>query len=194
MDKHKHTHFEIGGMDKQVILNEHAIPTRQATRRSGDMQWDNETLRVFVDASELNEQGIFGLAGCFVGQGEVFTRMKKHYNLKFKGQNPYAECMAILFVIQILPSVIKKKYTKPKKIFIFSDLVQFDWFDKVETPFHDVEMNQIIIQIRDNLKAIGNLFPDIQFNVRYMSNTLKRHNPFYRAAHNAARRAIQINR
>ncbi|TGA96348.1 hypothetical protein E4665_15910 [Sporolactobacillus shoreae] len=186
MDKHIHHHYEP---NRHTFLNEFAIPTQEAIQRSGDMQFDNETLRIFVDASELYGHGIFGLAGCFVGQGQVFTESKKIYNLKYKRQNAYAEYMVILYVIQRLPGIIRKKYVKPDRIFIFSDFIQFEKLIQTDQPFHDEEMNQVVAQIKISKQKFESLYPNIKLDIRIMSHSLKRNNPFYKAAHNAARKA-----
>lgn len=55
------------------------IPTKVAKERFEDWLWDKEVLRVFVDASELKQQGVFGLGVIFVGQGSTLVKSKKHY-------------------------------------------------------------------------------------------------------------------
>lgn len=54
------------------------IPTKEAKERFEDWLWDREVMRVFVDTSELKQQGIFGLGAIFVGQGGTIVRSKRH--------------------------------------------------------------------------------------------------------------------
>ncbi|MET1249044.1 hypothetical protein ABWW58_09675 [Sporolactobacillus sp. STCC-11] len=180
-------HYEANNR-QQVFLNTFAVPSAKARQRSENFKWSTDTLFIFVDASELNSSGIFGLASCFVGQGEVIVKSRKHYAQLFKKQNSYAEYAAIWFAIQTLFAVIKQKHQKPDHVILFSDFVHPE--DLTIVSAEKNRLNPIIEKIIFSKNTFLSLHPQIKLTFELMTKELKRHNPYYRAAHNASRKIL----
>ncbi|WP_157081445.1 hypothetical protein [Neobacillus soli] len=154
------------------------------------MVQDEEVLRIFVDASELNYQGIFGQGACFVGQGEVITKCKKHYNLLMKKQNVYAELAAIGFALEQLLAMHKQGCAIKPEILIYSDIPLVDYLNGTKEITKNKSINIIAKKIWDLKQEFEDKLPSINLQIKNMDPELKKFNPFYKAAHNEARKAI----
>lgn len=185
--RHINRHYEANNR-QQVFLNSFAVPDTKARQRSETFKWSADTLFTFVDASELNSSGIFGLAACFVGQGEVVVKSRKHYDQLFKKLNSYAEYVAIWFAVQTLFTVIKQKHQKPDHVILFSDFVHPE--ELTVASAEKSRLNPIIEKILISKDTFLASFPQIELTFELMTKELKRHNPYYRAAHNASRKVL----
>ncbi len=179
------------GIYKQQMMRKEKVPTKEAKERAEEWRFDNETLRVFVDASELSPfQGIFGLGVCFVGQGETNVKSKKHYNTSMKTMNVYAEAVAIEYALDLLNKAINSYMNLPLRVIVYSDWNEIDNLSsKVKiTKIHAI--NAVAEQIKVKKSHFVDSYPMIELEIAYMDKDLKRFNPYFRASHNAARKVF----
>lgn len=178
------------GVYKQYLMKSQIRPPDDAKQKAEEMVYDEKVLRIFVDASELKFQGIFGLGVCFVGQGEVIVKSKKQYNQSMKTQIVYAELSAIVFALEQLINMLQETSKTLSHIIIFSDLTLVEQLNMTS----DLTNNQSINLIANQIRNLWGEFPKYQYGgkleVQSMKQDFKKYNPFYKAAHNAARKII----
>lgn len=175
---------------KQYLIKDSVKPPEAAKIRAKKMVDDNDVIKVFVDASELNFQGTFGLGVCIVGQGDVKVRSKKHYNMAMKTHIVYAELQSIALAIRELNKLVINKKITPVKIEIYSDCVIVDRL-KVDNKLTSIEMiNEVATEVLFLWEDFEQKHKSISLQIETMNGDLKRYNPFYKAAHNAARKSL----
>ena len=111
------------GWDRNInpLSRKEKHPPLLAQKRVKEMLSNKESLLIFVDASELEYQGIFGVAACFVGQDEVIVQQRKIYDTENRTKIHIAELRAVLFAFERLPKILANKFEKPTNILIYSD-------------------------------------------------------------------------
>ncbi|MBF0709385.1 hypothetical protein IQ283_22570 [Alkalihalobacillus hwajinpoensis] len=175
---------------KQYLINDSIKPPEEAKIRAKNMVDDETVIKVFVDASELNFQGVFGLGICIVGQGDVKVRSKKHYNKIMKTHIVYAELQSIALAIKELDKLVINKKITPVKIEVYSDCVIVDRL-KVDNKLTSIDMiNEVATEVLFLWEDFEQKHKSISLQIETMSGDLKRYNPFYKAAHNAARKSL----
>ncbi|PEQ92935.1 hypothetical protein CN481_14185 [Bacillus sp. AFS006103] len=187
MDKRWEQHK---GINKQYLMKSQIKPPDDAKQRAEEMVYDEDVIRIFVDASELKFQGIFGIAVCFVGQGEVKVKSKKQYNQSKKRQIIFAELSAIVFALEQIITMYKEECKIPPEIIIYSDLTLLDQLSGTCNLTKNRSINLIVNEIRNLCIEFLKYHPGINLQIQTMKKGLKRHNPYYKAAHNAARKII----
>lgn len=179
--------------NKQQLMRRAKAPTKEARERFENWLWDREVLRVFVDASELHQKGIFGLGAIFVGQGTTLVKSKKHYNNTMKRINIYAEILAVEFALVEVNNVMDISFDEPSKVLIYSDWNQIDRLQETTMLTKKIPtINDIAERINEKKQMFSNLHPKIELEVLYMSEGEKKYNPFYKGAHNASKKAIGL--
>ncbi|NRG46225.1 hypothetical protein HRF87_15870 [Bacillus sp. CRN 9] len=194
--KNRRIHQENRNGNKAALHREQKVPPKEARERADNWLWDQEILRVFVDASELKRQGIFGLGAIYVGQGCTFVKSKKQYNSSMQTVSIYGEIMAVDFALKHLDCILNDKLIAiPSKVIINSD---WNGIDLVHEENMLLEKFPIINDVAKRINKKMELFslsnPDIDLIVSSLNSDEKRYNPFYRAAHNASRKAIGLSR
>ncbi|WP_156292114.1 hypothetical protein [Oceanobacillus salinisoli] len=179
--------FSSKGDYRQKLMRKERVPTKEARERAEGWVLDDEVLRFFVDASELKEQGIFGLGVCIVGQGETRVESKKHYNSAMKKQNTYAELVAVHYALELLPHILRGKIALPENIIVYSDWNEVGRLKETSEITKNKMTNELAKQINEKKESFIERRPGIGLEVSYMSKDLKKWNPYYKAAHNAAR-------
>lgn len=180
------------GNYKQQLMRRKKAPTKEAKERFERWLWDSEILRVFVDGSELKNSGVFGLGIIFVGEGTTLVQSKKHYEQEMRKVNVYAEILAVEFALTQIEKVVGKEF-QPEKVQIYSDWSEVDKL--VETAMLTKRMpaiNAVAEKINERKLMFSKAYPTIELDISYMGEELKKFNPFYRASHNAASKAIGI--
>ncbi len=181
------------GIHKKQMMRKERVPPKEAQDRVDSWLWDDDTLRVFVDCSELKEQGVFGIGVIFVGQGMTLVKSKKHYNQSMKRMNVYAELVAVEFALIQLDKILNKDFHLPSRIIVFSDWNMVDKLNQTNTVSkRHPPINAVAGKINKRKLQFTTTHSKVELNISYMSEKQKRHNPFYRAAHNASRKAIGI--
>lgn len=175
----------VQGNRKQQLMRREKTPTKEAKERAEKWLFDNETLRVFVDASEFNYEGIFRLGVCFVGQGETNVKTKKHYNSALKTNSIYAEVAAIDYALDLLKKVMCNCLDEPLRVVIYSDWVGINSLESKPELTRHPAINELAEQIKKKKYQFNSI---TELEISYMDKGLKRYNPYYRAAHNAARK------
>ena len=183
----------LRGNYKQQLMRRAKSPTKEAKIRFEDWLWDKEVLRVFVDASELRYQGIFGLGVIFVGQGNTLVKSKKHYNKAMKKVNIYGEILAVEFALIEVNKVLDNCFEKPSKIIIYSDWNQVDRLKETSILTKRIHIiNDVAERINEKTLLFVNLHPNVELEILYMKIEEKKYNPFYKGAHNASKKVIRI--
>src|SRR5690625_1011277 len=98
------------GIYKEQLMRKSKAPTKEAKKRAEDWLWDDDIIRVFVDASELLYQGICGIGVIFVGQGLTLVKSSKHYNQTMRQMNIYGEIVAVDYALMQLMKVLKEEF------------------------------------------------------------------------------------
>ncbi|MGG1689438.1 hypothetical protein ABDH65_05230 [Heyndrickxia ginsengihumi] len=188
----KGNHHLVGNY-KQQLMRSNKKPPKEAIERIESWLWDNEVLRVFVDTSKIENQGIFGLGVIYVGQGLTSVKYKKHYNQAMKKVNVYGELIAVEFALTQVGKIIEKEFNQPSMILIYSD---WNEISKLEDPAmitkRILAINDVAERINERKSEMSISYPDTDLEILYMRDEEKRFNPFYKGAHNAARKAIGI--
>ncbi|MCM3362980.1 MULTISPECIES: hypothetical protein [Niallia] len=187
----KVNYYSIGNY-KQQLMRRKKAPTKEAKERFDSWLWDSETLRVFVDGSELQGSGgIFGLGVVFVGQGLTIVKSKKHYNQAMRKRSVYAEVVAVEFALMLVEKVVGKEFDQPSKVLIYSDWNGIDRLKETDILIkRNPTINTVAEKINEKKLLFLKSYPTIELDISYMGAELKKFNPFYRASHNAARKAI----
>lgn len=184
--------YYLRGNYKQQLMRKAKAPTKEARIRFESWLWDKEVLRVFVDASELHYQGIFGLAAIFVGQGSTLVKSKKHYNKSMKKVNIYGEILAVEFALMEVKNVLGS-FEQPSKIEIYSDWNQIDRLKETSMLTKRIPtINDVAERINEMKLLFEYLQPNVELEILYMRTEEKKYNPFYKGAHNASKKVIGI--
>ncbi|WP_144461030.1 hypothetical protein [Siminovitchia fortis] len=180
------------GIYKQSLIRKERIPPVEAKTRAEDMLWDEECLRIFTDASELMRQGIFGLGICFIGQGQTSVKSKKHYNPSMKAVNVYAELVAVEFAVdELLKAIHNNNHALPSRIRILSDWNEVEKLKITSKITKNNAINKVAERINEKTKRFSALYPDFDLDLTFIGKDERRYNPYYTAAHNAAKKIIR---
>ncbi|MGG3691798.1 hypothetical protein [Heyndrickxia ginsengihumi] len=181
------------GMTKKKLIKMESVPTKESKERIESWLWDSEVLRVFVDASELKNQGIFGFGVIFVGQGATLVRTKKHYNQAMRKVNVYAEIAAVEFALTQVEEVVGNEFDQPSKILIYSDWNEVDKLKETAMLTKRVpEINAIAKKINEKKLLFTISHPTVELEILYMGDEMKKHNIYHRGAHNFSRKVIGL--
>ncbi|RSL29305.1 hypothetical protein D7Z54_31885, partial [Salibacterium salarium] len=85
--------------NKAYLRPKYKKPPEEAKVRAENNRLDNKILRVYTDASGMLGPGIFGLAACYVGQGDVTVKKKKLYDSAQKKSVSDAELESVIFAL-----------------------------------------------------------------------------------------------
>ncbi|MFP7494417.1 hypothetical protein SFC66_11565 [Terribacillus saccharophilus] len=194
--KNRRVYQNNGNGNKAALHREQKVPPKEARERADNWLWDQETLRVFVDASELKRQGIFGLGAIYVGQGCTFVKSKKQYNSSMQTVSIYGEIMAVDFALKNLDFILNEKLIAvPSKVIIISDWNGIDLVYDEDILLEKFPLiNDVAKRINKKMELFSLSNPDIDLIVSSLNSDEKRYNPFYKAAHNASGKAIGLSR
>lgn len=180
------------GNYKQQLMRREKVPTKEAKERFDSWLWDSEILRVFADASELKNQGIFGLGAIYVGQGVTLVKSKKHYNQAMRRMNVYAEIVAVEFALTLIDQVMSDHFQQPSKVIIYSDWNEVEKLkDKTIMTYRIPAIKAIAEKINERKLQFFKAHPEVDLEIAYLGEE-KKFNPFYVSSHNAGRAAIGL--
>lgn len=171
--------------DKQAFRKKYAVVSKEREGYIREILLDEKILRIYCDASTHANQGLYGLASAIVGFGSVHVKTKKIYS-KHVGRSTYAECKSVEFILSYLLEYLKSLSALPDKVIIYSDynLIE-DVLTEGKTPKEIVE---VVHLMQAHLEKIQNTIK-IPVDLKFIG-TDKKNNPYYTAAHNAARKVI----
>lgn len=158
--------------------------------RKADMRrylHNNEVISVFCDCSVNMEKTQAGLAFCMVGDSQ-FTLRSKTCPL---GNNVQGEIKALSFALETIPKLLdryRNLLRRPKKVRIYTD---YNQLELLLNGAGDKEMRNIV----DDLLNQRDIFINSTFfnlDLLYLEEERKS-NLYYKAAHNAARKAIKLH-
>ena len=136
-------------------------PSKVRQAEMEDRLWDRQTLRIYCDASFNPKTKFTAVAALFVFDGD--TQVYSKFLGIQTGNNVTGEIEAVKFAVEQI-SIFKRRpalMIEPRSIVVYSDYNQITQY----------------VEDTDNVK------------IEYLGED-KRENPFYTAAHNAARKAI----
>lgn len=180
-------------INKQYLQNEYKIPTPEAKERAEEMRLSKYEMNVFVDISELVEGGVFGLGVCYVGQDEVITKSKKYYDSIKRGKIQRAMIEATIHSLKEITNILNNRLYPPTIIMIYSTLDIKGTYLK-EGNLSGSAKKYVLSKTNGIMKDLILNFPDIEFRFEQLDRSIKRYNPFYTAAHNAARSILKETR
>jgi ribonuclease HI len=176
-------------INKQYMLPQYKTPPNERKKEIDSIYYDPHIIRVYVDASELKNQGIFGLGAAFVGNGEVVVKSKKEYHSKLKGQIWYGETRAICHALEILTKLISNPISA-SAVQVYSDLELVQSLDEENNNRTKLIIKEQISLSLEKLDKYQCNFHSIE--LLFLNNKEKKFNPYYTAAHNAARQILGI--
>jgi len=144
------------------------------------------TMFLYCDYAGFASRNVYGAACCTVYNRTVNVTAIK-LPVEHDLGSSYGEMMAIVHSLDTLAAALAEHELKPKKAVIFTDcsrisrlLVQ-DRFSSI----HDEQGRDELLAALANLKR---RFPDIDVQIKYISNH-KKDNSLHKLAHHAARKA-----
>ncbi|MBP1931470.1 hypothetical protein [Ammoniphilus resinae] len=162
--------------EQQIVS--YKIPPREKQKEIQQILWNQKRLTMYSDCSQILHHGIYGLGAMFVCGGTTRTYSKKIYS-RYVNKSTLGEYYAVAFTIQQVPSFLRDtKEVCPEYLKLFTD-IEIQWDHLRE------EYQEAINDIQKQLAVLT-----LPFEISNMTNEEKRCNPFYRAAHNASRKAI----
>ncbi|MGG1263736.1 hypothetical protein [Brevibacillus laterosporus] len=149
----------------------------------------SNTLRVYCGTSYRQNEGIYGVASSFVGFNSVLVHDDKIYS-KLVAHSIFGELCALKLALLKLPEHVTN-IQQPDEVILFSDYDKIQYILENSVRKYKVIIDPIITEINSLLNQLkASLNVDIE--IRYLGAD-KRHNPFYKSAHNASRKAIGIS-
>lgn len=182
---------ERKSVHQQYLLNNYKAPTPEAKERAENIRLNKEEMKVFMSFSELfGELLVLGLGGCYVGQGEVITISKKIYpHRNKKGLQQKAMLESLLFCIEEVGDALNDKVTLPNTVAFYTNLKSNGIKLTVEAT-REPERKELVNRVLELTRNMNEGFPQVQFKFRELDKDMRRYNPFFTAANNAARRVI----
>ncbi|RSL29697.1 hypothetical protein D7Z54_29900 [Salibacterium salarium] len=177
--------------NKTYLRPKYKKPPQEAKDRAENNRLDNEILRVYTDASGMLGPGLFGLAACYVGQGDVTVKTKKLYDATQKKSVSDAELESVIFALNELPVIIGKRSIRPSQVFIYNDqdrlrnYMSSESFSEKETPLKHIQQSR---------QKCEHICPDVSLSIDYITKQDRKFNPHYAAAHNGSRNVLKAKR
>lgn len=181
---------EQKSINKQYLLNKYKLPTLEAKESAENMRISKSVVNIFVDISELMGKGVFGLGICYVGQEEVITKSKKYYDSVKKGNLQRALLEAVIYSLKEIPNILYSRLYLPPIIMVYTTLDIKFTDGNILGSVKKGELNKLNEIVEDLILS----FPDINFRFAKLDRSIKSYNPFYTAAHNAARNVLKARR
>ncbi|MGI8386608.1 hypothetical protein [Robertmurraya sp. P23] len=150
-----------------------------------DQYYSKETMYVYCDMSMKPGYTTMAISCSYIKEGTVIVKHQYIYppEESFK-KNIYGELKAIIFAL----SNYKKYIGSCKSMVIYSDVFNIEKILIKEITFKKSKSLKIVQDELINLyKVSGNKINSKCIEIKYLTEELKRYNPFYKSAHNAAR-------
>lgn len=166
------------------------IPTDRV-REMQRLLHDRETITVYSDCSAIQDQNIISVAACFVGDGETRVESRKLY-IEYVNRSVYAELKAVTFAISMLPMILERynrRLIKPEHIIVFSDYCHIERFLYTEKLPDNNIMWEAVSEVLQGIEEFNRKNMGYDLMIRYIGEE-KKHNMYYSAAHNSARRLL----
>lgn len=143
-------------------------------------------LTIYCDAS-MNEQKKMAAGFCYVFNGTV----TKKYQLINKTRNCsisiFAEIIAIISALKKFPRNVNGSYSS---VLIYSDLDYIDNILTQRTSFKNTCLKSVQKELIFTFEQTTRQHPNTKIDISPLTRNQKKHNPFLKAAHNAARELI----
>ncbi|GAA3411850.1 hypothetical protein ACFFNY_30200 [Paenibacillus hodogayensis] len=152
---------------------------------------DRGTITVYSDCSAIQDQNIISVAACFVGDGETRVESRKLY-VGYVNRSVYAELKALTFAISMLPKILERysrRLIKPEQIIVYTDYCHIDQILYTEKLSDNNFMREAVSEVLQSLEEFKLENKGYDLTIRYIGDE-KKHNMYYSAAHNSARRLL----
>jgi hypothetical protein len=167
---------------------------RPSEERQAEMDaylWDREMMRVYCDCSVSRPLKAFGLGVAIVFDGSVIVRSRKAYDRTMQLLPTHGELQALGYAIEQTSVMLKDVMNVPMHLFVYSDV------DHVQQIVHGGDIETFADSARRIAAARTRLertWPSVELNLCYLPPDEQKHNPYYAAAHNAARREVSMKK
>ncbi|MFF2156053.1 hypothetical protein ACFVVQ_12125 [Paenibacillus chitinolyticus] len=151
---------------------------------------DDQTISVFCDYSGVQNQTLGGMGVCIVGDNETSVHSKLLYSDHINA-NVYGEIKAAIYGIEVASIALEKygrRLTRPSNVIFFTDCLHL----KVPMKFKKEYIIEAKEEFSAALEMIARDYPMYKFDLQLIGEG-KKHNMYYKAAHNAARKVIKRN-
>ncbi|PLR91660.1 hypothetical protein [Bacillus sp. T33-2] len=150
-----------------------------------------DSLFIYCDMSMNNQSHLMSVACCYVHSGKVQVKQQLVYPPSdCVNKNIFGEFKAIIFAL----THFEKYAASCKNVIIYSDIRQIEEYLNRDTKF---KKNPSLIKIQSELISLyvgkKQRFPHKSITVQYLPHDHKAFNPFFKAAHNGAKRLSNSN-
>ncbi|MFD2759773.1 RNase H family protein [Lentibacillus juripiscarius] len=170
---------DFWGKSKEIIEKEHKDWIY-------NQYFSREVLTIYCDGS-MNEQKKMAAGFCYVYNGTV----TKKYHLVSKTRDcsipVFAEIIAIISALKKFRQNVRGNYSSVR---IFSDLDYIDNILTQSSTFKNTCLKKVQKELILTFEQSSLKYPNINIDISPLTRRQKRHNPFLKAAHNAARELI----
>ncbi|WP_018130507.1 hypothetical protein [Effusibacillus pohliae] len=166
-------------------------PSLERQAEMDNYLWDRHTMRIYCDCSISQKLGAHGVAAAFVFDGSVIVRSRKVYDLTMKLRSTHGELQAVLFALRELTVGVPGISTPTDQVIVYTDVQSIETL--IERP-NEEAVRSLSKQITGAKMAILSKWPDLDVQILFLPPEEQKHNPWYTAAHNAARREVSLGR
>ncbi|SFD41455.1 RNase H [Lentibacillus persicus] len=170
---------DFWGRSKELIKQEHKDWIY-------DQYFNWDVITIYCDAS-VNRQNKMAAGFCYVYKGTV----TKKYHLINKTSDcsmpVFAEVIAIISALKKFPQNVRGNYSI---VLIYSDLDYIDNILTQRTSFKNSCLKIAQKELIDTFEQTSRQHPNTKIAISPLTRNQKKHNPFLKAAHNAARELI----
>lgn len=147
-----------------------------------------DTIFIYCDASASREHGQVAIACYLMGK----TNSVVKYQVVNTGMHPskiqIGELRAIIFALNIFEKYI---FFTPERIVIYTDISEIKDILNEEIVFKVEELRKNQRKLIKTLTQKMERNPDLSITIEYLDRDRKKHNPFHKAAHNAALKLLR---
>jgi len=145
--------------------------------------YSQDKLYIYCDMSMNLENNSMSVACTYITNGTITIKTQyAHPPRDCIGKNGYGELKAVTFALKHF----EKYVSRSTEIIIYSDVQDIGQKKFKNTSFESAQQEINILLSKTKLTH-----PNKTISIQYLSNELKKYNPFYKSAHNAARKLIQ---
>lgn len=166
-------------------------PSEERQTEMDEYLWDRETMRVYCDCSVSYPLKSFGIAVAVVFDGSVTVRSRKKYDTTGHLLPTHGELQALQYAIEQTSAMLRDTLNLPTRVVVYSDV------NHIEHILHGGD----IVTFADSARRVAaartsfaNKWSTVDLNICYLPPEEQRHNPYYAAAHNAARKEVSIRK
>ncbi|GGK05580.1 hypothetical protein GCM10007063_29980 [Lentibacillus kapialis] len=148
--------------------------------------FSREVLTIYCDGS-INEQNRMAAGFCYVYNGTVTKKYQLINGTRDCSLSVFTEITAIINALKKFRQNVRGSYSD---VLIFSDLDYIDGILTQQSSFKSSCLKKVQNDLIFTFKETSLKYPNIIIDIASLTKDQKRHNPFLKTAHNAARELI----